>query len=286
MGNSVAGKATNPDDLGVTQEFWTPGGVRLREAHRRPGDLNWLFLPGGPGIGSASLAGLAEAAEVPGTSWLVDLPGDGDNIKIKTTEEPYAAWPGILIEAARAVPNPVYAGHSTGGMYLLSVPELEPLLAGLVLVSSAPHAGWMPTYVEMTRHDPLPAVDAAAAVYEADPTDDNLGRLAVASAPWNFTPAGLADGTALLARMPYNGAAVDWSARNFDDTYAMTWWPAAVPTLIVSGARDRIVDQSLWDEPRFHGDHVRHARIDDAAHFPWVEQPAAVRAAFQEFAKR
>ncbi len=278
-GKSLAGAAVGVENAGVKQEFRTPAGVRVREVVRRPGDLNWLFLPGGPGIGSPSLAGLAETVQVSGTSWLVDLPGDGDNVD-PAAGNPYGRWPGVLIEAAQALPNPVYVGHSTGGMYLLSVPELELLLAGLVLVSSAPHAGWMAAYLAMTQRHPLAAVDVAAAAYEADPTDDNLARLAVASAPWNFTPAGLAAGTGLLARMPYNGAAVEWSARNFDDSYAMTWWPATVPTLIVSGAQDRIVDQSLWNEPRFHGGHVRHEWIPDAAHFPWIDQPDAVRRAF------
>lgn len=265
----------------TVHEFQTASGVRLRPVASRPGDLNWLFLPGGPGIGSESLQGLADAVEVPGVSWLVDLPGDGSNI---VAGDPFAGWPGVLVEAARALPRPVFVGHSTGGMYLLSVPELESLLAGLVLVSSAPHAGWMDDFVRMTQEHPLPAVDAAAAAYEADPTDVNIGLVTVAAAPWNFTPAGVAAGAELLARMPYNTAAVDWSARNFDSTYELSWWPAALPALVVSGAQDRIVNQRLWDVPRFQGGHVLHRRIDAAAHFPWVEQPAAVRAAFHDLA--
>ena len=60
---------------GVTvHEFRTASGVRLRPVAQRPGDLNWLLLPGGPGIGSQSLQGLAEATAVPCVTWLVDLP--------------------------------------------------------------------------------------------------------------------------------------------------------------------------------------------------------------------
>jgi pimeloyl-ACP methyl ester carboxylesterase len=269
----------------VHTEFWTPSGVRLRAAGRRPGSGNWLFLPGGPGIGSESLVGLVDAVEVPGASWLVDLPGDGSNTAAPGGgEDPFAGWPGVLVEAARAMPGVVFVGHSTGGMYLLSVPELERHLTGLVLVSSAPHAGWMPAFAELTRQRPLPAVEVATAAYEADPTSDNLGRVAVASAPWNFTPDGLRAGAELLGRMPYNADAVNWSARNFDETYESRWWPATLPTLIVSGSHDRIVDQSLWNEPRLRGDHVLRRHIDSAAHFPWIERPDAVRAAFHDFA--
>ncbi|MER7008257.1 hypothetical protein ABT297_35140 [Dactylosporangium sp. NPDC000555] len=138
-------------------EFWTPSGIRLRAAGSRQGSGNWLFLPGGPGIGSESLEGLVAAVEVPGASWLVDLPRDGSNTAAPGGgEDPFAGWPGVLLEAARSLPGAVFVGHSTGGMYLLSVPELEAHLTGLVLVSSAPHAGWLPAFAELTRQRPLP----------------------------------------------------------------------------------------------------------------------------------
>lgn len=259
----------------------TPSGVRLRSIAIRPGLLNWLFLPGGPGLGAESLAELVAAVEVPGTSWLVDLPGDGSNIDPAVVGvNPYARWPNVLIEAAQAVENPVYIGHSTGGMYLLSVPELEPFLRGIALVDSVPDASWIPEFVAMTEANPLPAVTTAAAAYEADKSDARLADLAVASAQWNFTSVGLATGQALLARLPYNRAAVTWSDVNFDNSYVSTWWPHAVPTLIVSGAQDQIVAQTAWNDPRFAGANVIRYAIPGGGHFPWIERPEAVKEAF------
>lgn len=265
-------------------ERFTPSGVRLRQRHRRPGEHSWLLLPGGPGLGSESLHELADALDVPGEIWMVDLPGDGSNPS--DAADPFARWPDVLIEALDVLPSCVYVGHSTGGMYLLSVPALEARLAGLALVSSAPDAGWRPAFAAMVARHPLPAVDEATRAYEADPSDDRLRALAVASAEWNFAPSSVARGRELLARMPYNRAAVDWSARAFDDTYRATWWPRALPTLILGGAADRIVDQSLWSRPELQGPHVLHRTIPDAAHFTWMEQPAAVAAAFRELAAR
>lgn len=263
------------------ERHFTPGGVRLRRYLRTPGPLNWLFLPGGPGIGSESLVELVELLRPPGTSWLVDLPGDGSNIDpAGAPADPYASWPQVVAEAVAAVPNPVAVGHSTGGEYLLATPALEDRLAGLVLVSTAPHAGWMPVFAEMTRADPLPEVDAATRRYEDDPTAANLREVAVASAPWNFTLAGLAAGTRLLGDKPYNPAAVAWSDAHFDHDYAAAWWPRQTPTLIVSGAQDRIVVQHLWDDPRYRGPHVTRAVIDGAAHWPWIDRPAQVATAF------
>ena len=268
-----------------TETFWTPSGVRLRRRTERPGPLNWLFLPGGPGIGSESLQELVDSADLPGTAWMVDLPGDGSNTDPPgAPADPYTLWPQVLGEAVDALPNPVYVGHSTGGMYLLSTPELEFGLAGLVLVSTAPNSSWLPEFVAMTEHHPLPAVAVAAEAYEKEPTDEHLAAIAVASAAWNFGPHCVDTGRDLLARMPYNGRAVAWSDANFDHTYTATWWPATLPTLIISGSDDRIVTQRLWDDDRYRGQHVTRAIIDGGAHFAWIENPAAVRHALQQFA--
>lgn len=262
---------------------YTTSGVRLRSITSRPGILNWLFLPGGPGIGAESLIELIMAIDVPGTCWLVDLPGDGSNVNpTHIGDDPYANWPHVLVEAAQAVEHPVYVGHSTGGMYLLSVPDVEPLLEGMALVDTAPDSKWFSAYVAMTEANPLTAVAEAAVAYEADPTNARLADLTVASAPWNFTPDGVAAGTELLGRMPYNRAAVEWSDAAFDHSYQSTWWPETIPTLLVAGKEDRIVDQSGWDDPHFYGANIIRRRIPRSGHFPWIENPTAVRDAFAE----
>jgi pimeloyl-ACP methyl ester carboxylesterase len=90
----------------------------------------------------------------------------------------------------------------------------------------------------MTERHPLPAVEAATLAYENNRRDENIVAIAVASAEWNFTAAGLAAGRDLLARMPYNSAAVDWSEDNFDHVYQATWWPRSAPVLVLAGAED------------------------------------------------
>jgi pimeloyl-ACP methyl ester carboxylesterase len=273
-------------DLIPEQQFFTKSGVRLRHHSVRAGELNWLLLPGGPGIGSESLEDLVAALDVPGTIWLVDLPGDGSNrVPPGAPADPFESWPQVLLEAAQALPDVVYVGHSTGGMYLLATPELARHVRGLALLDTAPDAGWHPRFVEMTQRHPLPAVDAATAIYERDPRDENIAAVAVASAAWNFTPRGVAAGRALLERMPYNSAAVAWSDAHFDHVYKAAWWPEPLPVLVLAGADDRIVWQGGWDDPRFHGPNVSFASISEAGHFPWIENPAAVAAAFAQFAE-
>lgn len=271
----------------VSAEFFTPSGVRLRRRAVRPGEINWLFLPGGPGIGSDSLHELMDGLEVPGALWGVDLPYDGSNVSPRgASGEPYHDWPAVLVEAARALPNVVFVGHSTGGMYLLSTPELENLILGLVLVSTAPDSSWHPRFVEMTRRHPLPEVERTNALYEAEPTIERLRDVAVASGEWNFAPRYVEAGRELLSRMPYNPAAVAWSDQHFDHIYRAKWWPITLPTLILSGGGDRIVDQSLWNDDVYRTPNVCHRIVPGGAHFLWIEEPEAVRTAFDELAAR
>jgi pimeloyl-ACP methyl ester carboxylesterase len=264
---------------------FTRTGVRMRLHSRNEGSLNWLLLPGGPGIGSESLIELAEVMHVPGSIWLVDLPGDGSN-GARPHENPYAPWPQVLVEAAQAVPDPVFVGHSTGGMYLLATPQLGGIVRGLALLDTAPDCSWHPEYVEMTRRDPLPAFERAAAEYARSKTIQNLTALAVSSAEWNFTQASLAVGRALLARMPYNIEAVEWSDANFDHTYRALWWPRELPVLRLWGEDDRIVSQHGWDAGTYQTPNVVARPIPAAGHFPWIDNAAAVTLAFTDFASR
>lgn len=264
---------------------YTPSGVRMRRHSARDGELNWLLLPGGPGIGSESLHELADAMDVPGTIWLVDLPGDGSNTDPERID-PFRSWPGVLVEAALAVPHAVYLGHSTGGMYLLATPELRGHIRGMALLDTAPDCAWHAAYVRMTEDDPLPGFNAAVTAYERDKNLANLTRLVVESADWNFEPEGLGAGRDLLARMPYNSEAIEWSDANFDHTYAARWWPTDLPVLRLWGARDRIVSQLGWNAPAYNTPNVIAREIPHAGHFPWIENPSEVTAAFREFAAK
>lgn len=258
--------------------------MRLRKVAGGNGRWNWLFVPGGPGLGSESVAELARVAGVPGAVWLVDLPGDGSNRNTAAVPaNAYERWPDVLAEAAEGLESVIMVGHSTGGMFILSVPELEHRLAGLVLVSSAPHAGWRPAFAAWVRAHPLPGVGEAADRYARVPADETLRALTLAAAPWSFTAAGLPLGRVLLEGLPVCHEAVAWADAHFDGVYRARWKPRTVPALIISGAEDHIIDQRLWQEDAgFRRSHIVRRTIQSAGHFPWVENPDAVRSAFAD----
>jgi len=56
--------------------------------------------------------------------------------------------------------------------------------------------------------------------------------------------------------------------------------------LVLSGAEDRIVWQGGWTNERFQTPNAAFQTIPGGGHFPWIENPTGVRAAFAEMAKR
>lgn len=124
------------------QYLWTLDGGRLQhQSSYKNSALNWLFLPGEPGLGSEALAGLRQLLKdkIPGTIWHFDLPNDGSNI---LNDKPISDWRSSLIQAITAFDKVMLVAHSTPGMYIQTMPELENVLQGLVLIGSAPDASW------------------------------------------------------------------------------------------------------------------------------------------------
>src|SRR3990167_6744537 len=124
----------------MKQYLWTLDGGRLQyQSTYKNSAINWLFLPGGPGLGSEALTDLTQLLKdkIPGVIWHCDLPNDGSNI---LDDKPISNWRSSIIQAITALENVVLVAHSTPGMYVQTMPELEKLLHGIVLIGSAPDA--------------------------------------------------------------------------------------------------------------------------------------------------
>ncbi len=246
--------------------------------------LNWLFLPGGPGLGSESLLSLIDILNLPGILWVLDLPGDGSNITSNNADS-FSRWPKALVEAISQFNQVILVAHSTGGMYALSLPELEGLLKGLVLLDCAPSAIWQASFAEVVKKIPVTGIELIQEKYEKNPNNQNLKELTLASAPYLFTQKGLTSGLELLRTLPYNYETCQWSAAHFDQTYDAKWIPKTIPTLILSGEEDFLTPLQLFqDDKRFHRENINFQSIKEAGHFPWIENPAAVARAFSMYA--
>lgn len=261
--------------------FWTQSRARLQlVSSSEEGNLNWLFLPGGPGLGAESLLPLLKILQLTGKLWLLDLPGDGSNTT-SNNQESFKSWPAALIEATRSFNHVILVAHSTGGMYALSLPELEKHLEGLVLLDSAPDATWQISFAEIMKKQPIPGWQALQEKYEKNPSNEALKALTLASAPYLFTKKGQSSGIESLCSLPYNYETCQWSEKHFDRTYQAQWIPKTIPTLILAGEEDQITPLKLFqNDKRFSQENIIIKSIKGAGHYPWIENPAEVAEAF------
>lgn len=268
----------------VESVLWTASRARLQLVRKSEWDgFNWLFLPGGPGLGSESLLPLLDILKLPGSLWLLDLPGDGSNTTSENFES-FSKWPTALIEAVSRFDHVILVAHSTGGMYALSLPKLESLLEGLILLDSAPNAGWQASFAEIVRDFPVPGLGLLQERYEKNPNNQTLKEVTLASASYLFTQKGQALGIELLRSLPYNYETYQWSERYFDRTYQAQWIPETIPTLILAGEKDLVTPLRLFkDEKRFNRENIIFKSIKEAGHFPWIENPTEVAEVFSAY---
>lgn len=111
---------------------YTKFGYRIKQLTNGLG-YSWLFLPGGPGLGSEYLTDLCTKLYLPGSVFLLDFPKDGTNIQGKLGI-PY--WQDGLIDLLKSFSKPVLVTHSFSGMFALNLPELKHHLTGLVLMNT------------------------------------------------------------------------------------------------------------------------------------------------------
>jgi pimeloyl-ACP methyl ester carboxylesterase len=269
--------------------LYTPLGARLKLARvADPADpipLHWIFLPGGPGLGSESLLDLIDILKLPGTLWRLDLPGDGSNTS-GNDQFSFSRWRPSLIEAVSHFERVVLVAHSTGGMYALAAPEIEDCIEGLVLLDSAPSAQWRVSFAAQLDNAPTPEFQRLQEQYERNPNNQNLKALTIASAPYLFTERGFGKGMKMLRSLSYSCATQQWSEQHFDQTYQAQWVPTKIPALIASGDKDKITPIELFiNSKEFQRPNVTIKLIRNAGHFPWLDNPEAVAKVFLEFSQ-
>ena len=247
--------------------------------------FNWLFLPGGPGCDSNYLLPLVNQLELPGNSWLVDLPNNGSNLLTDHQANfQFDTWRESLITLIKNFPTPILVGHSFGGIFPLLLPELEEWLHGLVILNGAP-CDWQAEVGKLINEHGLPSTLEEAVAFQTQPSDETLKQLVLASSPYSFHPDWLQEGKLILEKMTLNyHATLWWLSMNAQKTFAAQWVPQKIPTLLLGGSHDFTVPCSLFEQDkRFHRDNIHLVRIENAGHCPWLEKREEVHTAFQAF---
>lgn len=266
--------------------LWTPSRARLCQVTQNPGIYNWVFVPGGPGLGSESLVQLTQGMDLPGASWHFDFPGDGSN-RLNDDDACFEQWFASLVEATQILDNVILVGHSTGGMLILSTPELEERLSGLVLIASSPTAEWQNGFATYVAAHPIHGIDRLMERYAQLPSDDLLKQITIMSASYVAREDNVDAVVSLFQSLPFNYRAHQWSEKNFDATYTARWTPQTLTTLIMSGDQDHLTPLTLFSQrPEFLRSNIVMHQIHDAAHFPWLDNKEQVKKLFHELSDR
>jgi len=214
-------------------------------------------------VWAAQLVGLGDVARVIAP----DLPGHGGiGGKGSARVSEYAEWLLCFLDAA-GLARVVLGGHSMGGAIAQTVALEQPdRLLGLVLVGTGARLRVLPRILELLRQAP----------------QDGRGLIASLSYSPRTPPEMVVEAERALAETPAPVTLGDYLACDRFD--AMVRLPAVrAPTLVVVGRDDRLTPPkySAFLASTIPG--ARLVEVDDAGHFPQLEQPTAVNAALRAF---
>lgn len=244
-------------------------------------NINWVFMPGGPGADSRYLRSLIDVLDLPGKAWLIDLPGNGDNPAPASYD--FHQWLKLMPEVASQFDNCIIVGHSLGGMLPLLTPDLESKLTGLVIINSSPSL-WTDESAKLFKKNKIPQLPEREAFFK-NKTQENYNQLLKAYIPYYFNKDAADKGYKLFQDLPFP---IDTMLTVFgimqEIKYDAKWIPQQVPTLIIGGDQDYINPYSLYEKDRrFDRKNIRKVLIKGCGHWCWIEKPVDVHNAFSMF---
>jgi pimeloyl-ACP methyl ester carboxylesterase len=246
-------------------------------------DQHWLFLPGGPGIGSESIRGLIKSLSLKGHCYRVDLPGDGSHrmhhaISLKN-------WQQALLEAASFFKNVVLVGHSFGAMLMQTIPELEPHLKGMVWLNAAPNCNWFYSFRERAISCGLPDPLPEKMAFLQSPTYFQYSLMMKHSIPYQLGNHRAHESASYFESLALNEVSYLWGLTEFHPFYRATWLPV-IPTFIFISQKDVMIPPDVFNDKSFDRENFTKCVIENGCHLPWFDDPQKIRIAFQHFEKK
>lgn len=247
-------------------------------------NINWLFFPGGPGADSSYFLNLLQIVQAPGNVWLIDFPGNGSHT---VKQNNFDTWLDIFLPTIQRFDNPILVGHSFGGQMPLLFPALEDILLGLIIFNASPCL-WLEEAVAMAQVLNLPDLSLEMQAFSENPNQETFNKALSACTPYYFPEKTLAIGKKTLSDLAINfQPAVWWQRKAVEINFNATWIPQNIPTLIVGAEFDAITPFSLFSkDTRFERNNITKHLIQDAGHFPWLDQPEEVKELFRTFLTR
>jgi len=244
---------------------------------------NVLFLPGGLGFGSEYFLPVINNLNSVANLWRLDFPDDGSN-RFNEAIDFDNTWRPGLIEAVKALDNVVLITHSVSAMLALTIPELDKILKGFVIIASAPSAKWQIGLLERAKNYNLPSLEKLNYIYAQNKNDHTFKEFFLSLLPYYIKPDYLESAKKLFDALSYHYIRYEWSQNYFQINKYQAISPKETPTLILGSHSDIITPISLFkDEPDFLRSNISFFEIKNAGHFPWIEKPKSFKQSLEKF---
>ena len=258
-------------------------GYRLKKLPSHPGMLNWLFFPGGPGIGSAYFEKFCIDLDVTGTKYLFDFPKDGTNPEGSLD---LSLWKNGFIDLCESTPNCIVVTHSFSGMFCLTIPDTEQYVKGLVLMATTPSNTFFEHIMAMKETHDLPDISSLLTTYAQDPSVNNYKKFWKTYKHYCFTQQEQEEAEKALALFAYNCDAYSFAVDHFYPHYKSCWVPSKIPTLTIAGNMDCICPPHAFvNNPDYARPNITNLLIQNAGHCPWILDMTTIQRSFRSFQK-
>jgi pimeloyl-ACP methyl ester carboxylesterase len=242
-----------------------------------------VALPGGPGLGADTLAGLEELANSFNV-FLVDPPGTGGK---KLVERPtyddllYENW----LEVCSVQGSKILVGHSFGGIQAVDIFLKDPTQFSAIILVAAPFspetfAGMDKQYQKLIT----PGLKASEDNFYKNPTDENYANWFSKYCSLCFIDSNIDRGARLFRSDNISGesfmGASDEMTKRYDELVKMKNYE--VPKLFISGEKDLLVLPELSKKDAEAGG-FKFEIIDNAGHFVFFDQPLKVHDSITQF---
>lgn len=265
--------------------FWDENHTRYHLSQSNEGPAyNWLFFPGGPGADSRYLLSLTDHLTLPGNTWLIDFPGNGDNEVVGKPDYDFDHWFDLFIPTIEKFSNPIYVGQSFGGMLPLLFPQLENLLKGLVILNSSPSL-WAEESARMAAEKGKPSLENPMGAFLSAPNEETFKQVLLACLPYYFSSEENMKIGCEILNIPFNFRAARWGIQKLAAiNYNAAWIPERVLTLILGGSEDCMTPPCIFEnDVRFKRKNIIMHTIENAGHCPWIENMSEVKICFDQF---
>lgn len=232
--------------------------------------MNWMFFPGGPGLGPEYLEGFLIEANLKGSIFVLKYPSP---CKTETVVKYLSKLNQDILEFIKSLPNLIIVGHSYGGMLLQCLNLKCDNIKKQILLNSSPTlecfslaAKSAKTFSDSEKR----AIEIAENDFANDKNTANLRRLYKSWAPYYVPHAFLEDYFNMLDLTTFDVQLYEWGNSNFYE-YFRTKTFLMDNIIAINSKFDIICPSSL-----FHKQPVQMNEINSSSHFPWISDKEAL----------